>query len=179
MTITPGTSPASFAREVVIAALRFSHLPEPPDDEFYKLRYACFVSIKKKGELRGCIGTLEPAEPNLGQEIIKNAQSAAFGDPRFNAVIEEELDDLQFSVDVLSVPEPVQTPDQLDCKLYGVIVSCDYRRGVLLPDLEGVDSIHDQIGIACQKAGINPEDEFALQRFKVTRFDESWKPASG
>lgn len=179
MTITPSTNPALFVREVVSAAVKFSHLPDPPDEEFYRQCAACFVSIKKKGELRGCIGTLEPAELALGHEITRNAQSAAFGDPRFNAVIEAELDDLDFSVDVLSVPEPVQNPGQLDCKQYGVIVSCDYRRGVLLPDLEGVDSTDDQIGIACQKAGINPEDEFALQRFKVSRFDEGWHPESG
>ncbi|MFA6002022.1 MAG: AmmeMemoRadiSam system protein A, partial [Thermoleophilia bacterium] len=176
--ITPSANPAMFAREVVNAAIKYSQLPDPPNEEFYRQRAACFVSIKKQGELRGCIGTLEPAEPSLGHEIVRNAQSAAFGDPRFNAVIEDELADLKFSVDVLSVPEPVQTPDQLDCKRYGVIVSCDYRRGVLLPDLEGVDSIDHQIGIACQKAGINPEDEFAMQRFKVLRFDESWQPES-
>lgn len=176
MTVMPKTNPAHFAREVVKAALEYRHLPDPPDEEFYRQRAACFVSIKMRGELRGCIGTLEPAEENLGLELVRNAQSAAFGDPRFNAVSRGELDALKFSVDVLSLPEAVDSPEQLDCKRYGVIVSCDYRRGVLLPDLEGVDSVSHQVGIACQKAGISPEEDFSMERFKVMRFDEDWQP---
>ena len=151
-------------------------LPEPPEEEFYRQAAACFVSIKKDGMLRGCIGTLEPSEPDLGHEIIRNAQSAAFGDPRFPAVTADEYDQLSFSVDVLGAPEAVESRQELDCKQYGVIVSCDYRRGVLLPDLEGVEDVEQQLGIACQKAGIDASDEFAVQRFTVSRFGEDWKP---
>ena len=176
MSLLPEANPALFAKEIILAALEYKALPEPPDEEFYRQRSACFVSLKKDGELRGCIGTLEPAEANLGQEIIRNAQSAAFGDPRFPAVVADEFKRLRFSVDVLSVPEEIPGPEALDCSCYGVIVSCEYRRGVLLPDLEGVDSVEQQIGIACQKAGINPAEGFVIQRFTVSRFDEDWKP---
>ena len=161
------------AKQVIRAALDYETLPDPPGEEFYRLRAACFVSIKKDGELRGCIGTLEPAEQDLGQEIIRNAQSAAFGDPRFPAVTSEEFYHLFFSVDVLGSPEAVAAKDELDCKNYGVIVSHEYRRGVLLPDLEEVEDVDHQLGIACQKAGIVPSEEYAVQRFTVTRLHEN------
>jgi len=176
MNLLPESSPALFAREVIRAALEYGTLPDPPLEEFYRQRAACFVSIKKDGALRGCIGTLEPAEPDLGHEIIRNAQSAAFGDPRFPAVQADEFESLKFSVDVLSVPEAVESKTDLDCRRFGVIVGCDYRRGVLLPDLEGVDTVEHQLSIACQKAGIDPEEKFAVQRFMVTRFSEDWHP---
>lgn len=172
----PKQSPAIFAKEVIKAALGYGTLPDPPDDEFYRQHASCFVSIKKDGKLRGCIGTLEPAESDLGHEIIRNAQSAAFGDPRFPAIVADEFDRLSFSVDVLSSPEKIGSSDDLDCKRYGVIVTCEYRRGVLLPDLEGVDSVENQLGIACQKAGIDPAEEYAVQRFTVSRFSEDWLP---
>lgn len=166
-------NPAVFAKEVVRAALDFQHLPEPPDEDFYRQRAACFVSIKKEGLLRGCIGTLEPGEPDLGREIVHNAQSAAFGDPRFPAVGHDELAGLSFSVDVLSPTEKVESREKLDCTIYGVIVSCGFRRGVLLPDLEGVDTPEDQVVIACQKAGIELHEEYEMHRFTVSRYDET------
>ena len=176
MTLLPETNPAAFAREVVKAAIEYRAIPDPPDEDFYRRPAACFVSIKTGKDLRGCIGTLEPAEEDLGREIVRNAQSAAFGDPRFAPIMAAEFDGLHFSVDVLSVPEGVSSHEQLDCKRYGVIVACDYRRGVLLPDLEGVDSVEHQLGIACQKAGIEPSEEFSVQRFTVSRYTEEWKP---
>lgn len=169
----PKHNPAVFAKEVVAAALAFEHLPEPPDEDFYRQAAACFVSIKREGQLRGCIGTLEPGEPDLGHEIVHNAQSAAFADPRFPAIAVAELDSLSFSVDVLSPSEKVDDKQKLDCRQYGVIVSCGFRRGVLLPDLEGVETAEDQVAIACQKAGIEPDEEYELHRFTVTRFDEA------
>lgn len=168
----PVINPARFAREVVTAVLEGIPLPEPLGEEYYRRRAACFVSIKREGELRGCIGTLEPAEPDLGLEIVRNAQSAAFSDPRFPAVTAAELPGLSFSVDVLGEPEPVASREELDPGKYGVIVACDFRRGVLLPDLEGVDTVAHQLSIACQKAGIAGGEEFAIQRFTVTRFHE-------
>jgi AmmeMemoRadiSam system protein A len=169
---TPRTNPASFARAVIEAATGAGPLPQPPDEGFYRRRAACFVSIKKHGNLRGCIGTLEPAEEDLGGEIVRNAQSAAFADPRFPAVTAEETDELSISVDVLSEPEEVTDREQLDCREYGVIVSSGYRRGVLLPDLEGVDTVEDQLSIACQKAGIGAGEDFNIRRFTVRRYTE-------
>lgn len=179
MNKAPQTNPANFARAVVKAELEGKEAPAPPEDEYYCRRAACFVSIKSDGQLRGCIGTLEPAESDLGLEIVRNAQSAAFGDPRFPGVVIEELPRLTFSVDVLSEPEEVKSREELDPKEYGVIVSCDYRRGVLLPDLEGVDTVEHQLSIACQKAGIFDDDSFTIKRFTVTRFFEDEEKDAG
>lgn len=170
---TPIKNPAEFARQVVEAMLGSAHVPDPPDEDFYRQGAACFVCIKKEDQLRGCIGTLEPAEADLGKEIIRNARSAAFGDPRFPAVAADELARLSYSVDVLSVSEGVAGAGELDCQKYGVIVSCDYRRGVLLPDLEGVDSVEDQLSIACMKAGIASHEQFQIERFTVDRYRET------
>lgn len=176
MSLMPRTNPAVYAKEVVRAMLEHRRVPEPPAEEFYQQKLASFVSIKKDGELRGCIGTLEPVEPNLGHEIMRNARSAAFADPRFPAVSIEEFPRLIFSVDVLSTSESVNGPHQLDCETYGIIVSCDYRRGVLLPDLEGVESVEQQLTIACQKAGIAAHERFQVERFTVDRYHEEWEP---
>lgn len=135
-------------------------------------RAATFVSIHtRNGELRGCKGTLEPWHDTVEAEIIHNAISACSRDTRFAPVRPEELDDLEIHVDVLSPMEPIQDASQLDVKRYGVLVSTpDGRRGVLLPDLEGIDSVEEQIDIACRKAGIHPRREsFALERFTTTR----------
>jgi len=129
------------------------------------------VSIKQRGQLRGCIGTLTPAEPDLAHEIARNAASAAFHDPRFPPVTADELDGLSYSVDVLSPSEPTRL-EELDPRRYGVIVSSGWRRGVLLPDLAGVDTVERQVFIALQKAGISPDEPFETQRFTVTRYLE-------
>jgi AmmeMemoRadiSam system protein A len=129
-----------------------------------------FVSLKKFGALRGCIGTFEPTQENVAEEIINNAISSATRDPRFAPVTETELPDLRYSVDVLTKPEPVESTDQLDPKKYGVIVECGRRRGLLLPDLEGVNSAAQQIEICCQKAGIQPREPVKLYRFEVRRY---------
>ncbi|HVG29951.1 MAG TPA: AmmeMemoRadiSam system protein A [Pyrinomonadaceae bacterium] len=136
---------------------------------------ACFVSIKTDdGELRGCIGTVEPMRPNLAEELIANAVSAATRDPRFPPVSAEELPRLRYSVDVLSEPEPAQFED-LDPKDYGVIVEDEAgtRRGLLLPDIEGVETAAQQVQIAARKAGISPRETVRLYRFRVRRFSES------
>ncbi len=141
-------------------------LPEP-----LRIQKApCFVSIYKQGELRGCIGTVSPTCACLAEEIIQNAVSAGVNDPRFPAVETDELGDLTYSVDILEEPEDIQSPADLDVKKYGVIVSAGSRKGLLLPDLDGVDSFEDQIAIARRKAGIEPGEPIRLQRFKVTRF---------
>ncbi len=134
-------------------------------------RKACFVSLHmKNGDLRGCIGTLEPYRENLMEEIIGNAKSAAFGDPRFPPLTREEAEKIEISVDVLDKPERIEKKSQLDPKKYGVIVKRGVRRGVLLPDLPGVTDIDEQIQIAMSKAGIGLQEEVELYRFKVKRY---------
>jgi len=144
-------------------------IPEPLPEEL-KNAAAAFVSLKKDGQLRGCIGTLEPVRPHLALEIRENAIDAGTEDPRFLPVEPAELDELVYSVDVLSPPEPIAEITQLDPLKYGVIVSSGSRRGVLLPDLEGIDTPQQQVEIARQKAGIRPGEKIRLQRFEVRRF---------
>jgi len=129
-----------------------------------------FVSIHKHGELRGCIGTFEPAEKNIAEEVITNAINSATRDPRFSPVTPAELADLEYSVDVLTEPEPVTSEAELDPKRYGVIVESGGRRGLLLPDLEGVDTVAQQIEICRSKAGITPHEPVKLYRFEVSRY---------
>lgn len=129
-----------------------------------------FVSLKKDGQLRGCIGTFLPTQDNIAMEVIKNAVAAATMDPRFPPLDLNELDSVKISVDVLSPPEPVKDTSHLDPKKYGVIVVSGNRKGLLLPDLEGVDTVNRQIDIARQKAGIPPNMPYSIQRFKVERY---------
>lgn len=129
-----------------------------------------FVSLKKFGELRGCIGTTAPTTACLAEEIRQNAISAGTKDPRFAPVTVDELPFLEYSVDVLGKPEPVQSKAELDPQKYGVIVRKGGRRGLLLPDLEGVDTVEEQLDIACRKAGIDPQDTYEIARFTVTRY---------
>jgi AmmeMemoRadiSam system protein A len=133
-------------------------------------RAGVFVSLKKHGQLRGCIGTFEPTQSSIAEEIIQNAISSATGDPRFSPVSPSELDGLDYSVDILTHPEPVEDKAQLDPKRYGVIVAAGRRRGLLLPDLEGVESVDMQISICRQKAGIMPAEPVKLYRFEVRRY---------
>ena len=131
-------------------------------------RAGIFVSIKKGGQLRGCIGTFFPSEATIAHEIISNAVKSATTDPRFPPIDEAELDHLTISVDVLSEPEPC-TEDDLDPSSYGVIVESGWRRGLLLPDLEGVETVADQVAIAKNKAGIHKGEPVSLSRFTVER----------
>ena len=128
-----------------------------------------FVSLHQNGQLRCCIGTTSPTQPSVAWEIVRNAVSAGTRDPRFPALRKEELDTLEYSVDVLGQPQPVDSPAQLDPRRYGVIVTYGRKQGLLLPDLEGVDTVEQQVGIARQKGGIRPEDPYTLQRFEVVR----------
>jgi len=129
-----------------------------------------FVSIKKEGQLRGCIGTIAPACQNIAEEIIMNAISAGTRDERFSPVTPDELDSLVYSVDVLGPPERVYTPEDLDVTRYGVIVTAGRKRGLLLPNLEGVTTVAEQLSIAYQKGGISPEEDVVLERFEVVRY---------
>jgi len=159
------------AREAVESYVGQDKVLKPKEltDEM-KQRSGVFVSIKKHGELRGCIGTFEPGRANIAEEIVANAISSATQDPRFASVVVSELGDLEYSVDILTEPEPVDGIDQLDPKKYGVIVECGFRRGLLLPDLEGVATAEKQIEICRAKAGISADEPIKLYRFQVRRY---------
>ena len=144
-------------------------LPDWVPEELLNARSGAFVSIHKFGSLRGCIGTIAATEKNLALEIIHNAVSAVSKDPRFDPVEEDELKYLDINVDVLGQAEKIASPAQLDVKKYGVIVQSGYKRGLLLPDLEGVDTVEQQISIAKRKGGIAPGDKVDLFRFEVVR----------
>ena len=135
-----------------------------------RTRAGVFVSLKKNGQLRGCIGTILPTQADTAHEIVRNAVSAATEDPRFPRVGPEELEQLQISVDILGAPEKVETMAGLDPNRYGVIVRQGGRSGVLLPDLEGVDTAEEQVAIACNKAGIRAGSTIDLYRFEVVRY---------
>ena len=144
-------------------------VPDGLPEEMLKTRAGAFVSIHKHGRLRGCIGTIAPVAANVAQEIIRNAVSTSTQDPRFDPVTTDELKWLEINVDVLGKPEKISSPAELDVKRYGVIVSCGHKRGLLLPDLDGVDTPEQQISIAMQKGGIRRTDPYTLERFEVVR----------
>lgn len=146
-------------------------LPTYVTEEMKTQKRGVFVSLKKNGNLRGCIGTIFPTRDNLAWEIVRNSIEAGVNDPRFFPVEENELLDIDFSVDVLTEPEP-STKEELNPKIYGVIVQNREKRGLLLPDLEGVDTVEEQLAIALQKAGIKPSEKYSIQRFKVIRHKE-------
>lgn len=158
--------------EVYIRSQKVLPLRKSLPKELLTQQGGVFVSLKKFGELRGCIGTIAPIRENLAQEIISNAISAGTRDPRFMPVEEKELPYLEYSVDVLKDAEQIDTLEKLDVKRYGVIVSDEHRRGLLLPDLDGVDTPLQQISIALNKAGMDPDEPFMLERFEVVRHHE-------
>ncbi len=150
----------------------------PPEEELtpeMRQQAGVFVSIKKRGQLRGCIGTIEPVEENVAQEIIRNAISAATRDPRFPPISPEELDDLDISVDLLTTPESIDSLEQLDPERYGLIVQSlenPWKRGLLLPDLPGIQTAEEQFHhTKVYKAGIVDDDEpIQMYRFEVIRY---------
>lgn len=148
-----------------------TRIPVPSDvpSELLSRQAGAFVSIKKDGALRGCIGTFLPTRRNLAEEILQNAISAGTQDPRFDSVQESELGSLVYDVDVLTEPVPVASPKELDPKRYGIIVQAGDRRGLLLPDLAGIDTVEEQIAIARKKGNINDREPVQLYRFEVER----------
>ncbi|MBQ8706728.1 MAG: AmmeMemoRadiSam system protein A [Succinivibrionaceae bacterium] len=144
-------------------------MPKELPRDLLDVRAGAFVSIHKRGDLRGCIGTIAPVADCLAREIMDNAVSAAARDPRFDPITPDELKWLEINVDVLSAAEDISSEAELDVKKYGVIVSAGGRRGLLLPDLEGVDTVRQQVEIARRKAGIPPGQKVKLQRFQVVR----------
>ena len=145
-------------------------LPEHLPEEMLREQAGVFVSIHKNGKLRGCIGTIQATKKNIAEEIVENGISAAAKDPRFRPIRPEELDALEISVDVLSKPEKIRSKDDLDVKRYGVIVTKGFRRGLLLPNLDGVDTVDEQVSIALSKAGLSEQEKnFEMERFEVVR----------
>lgn len=165
--------PVALARKSIAYYLQNRKKLPLPDDlppELIEQQAGVFVSLKKGERLRGCIGTFLPNKDNIALEIIENAVSAAIHDPRFSPVTLDELESLSISVDILSTPEIVEDTSQLNPRKYGVIVSCGCKKGLLLPDLEGIDTVEQQIDIARQKAGIHAGEDFSIERFKIERY---------
>lgn len=155
--------------EEYVTNAKIIKMPDDLPEEIITNRAGVFVSLKKNGDLRGCIGTIMAATDCIAEEIIQNAISAGTQDPRFYPVQPEELPELVYSVDVLMQAEPIQSIKELDVKKYGVIVRAGRRTGLLLPNLEGVDTPEYQVGIALQKAGISSNEEYSMERFEVIR----------
>ncbi len=160
---------ARLSLETYVQTGKRAKLPEDLPTEMLSNRAGVFVSLKMHGSLRGCIGTTEPVTQNIAREILRNAVSSGVEDPRFPPVSEDELPELVYSVDVLGEAEPVTSPDYLDVKRYGVIVTSGRKKGLLLPNLEGVDTVDQQIAIAKKKAGIYNNEKYSLERFEVVR----------
>ena len=168
----PYVALARKALETYVKEGRILRDDEVEDKTLCQQHAAVFVSIQEKGQLRGCIGTLQATKEHIAQEIISNAIAAGSRDPRFPPVQKEELAHLVYHVDVLCEPEQITSFAQLDVKRYGIIVSDAYHQGVLLPDLEGVDTIQQQVAIALHKAGIDENASYTLERFEVIRHEE-------
>jgi MEMO1 family protein len=164
--------PAELAKAAVELFVRTGErMPEPDGVPKEQITPAgAFVSLKIDGMLRGCIGTIEPTQPTAVLEIIRSAILAASQDPRFAPVESDELTQIDYSVDLLESPEPISGPEMLDPAVYGCVVESGDRRGLLLPDLEGVDTVDEQIAICRQKTCINPDEPVTLYRFKVKRY---------
>jgi len=159
------------ARKAIEAFINKGKKIEIPSDlpPELKERAGVFVSLHKNGQLRGCIGTFLPTKANIAEEIISNAIYASTEDPRFPPVTSKEMPELDISVDVLTLPEPANI-SELDPKKYGIIVSCGMKRGLLLPDLEGVDTAERQMDICRQKAGIRENEPVSIEKFCVKRY---------
>jgi len=166
---------AKYAIEEYVKTGKIVNIPENFPPEFYEKNHGVFVSLRKNKELRGCIGTYLPAHKNLAEEIIMNAVAACSRDHRFIPVSVDELADLSVEVSLLSEPERISSISELDPKKYGVIVKCpDGRCGLLLPNLEGIDTVEQQFAIACQKGGISSETEKNIEicKFSVEKYSQ-------
>ena len=160
---------ARYTIETFVGTGKLPEMPKGLPEELYHSRAGAFVSLKEDGRLRGCIGTIRAVRESLAEEIMYNAVSACSEDPRFSPVEEWEVERLTISVDVLGETEKISSPEELDVSRYGVIVTRGAKRGLLLPNLEGVDTIEQQIAIAKQKAGIKDHESVELERFEVIR----------
>jgi len=175
--IDPFVALARLSVETFVSTGREADLPDGVPAELLAGRAGVFVSLHERGELRGCIGTISATCGSIAEEIIQNGVSACSRDPRFDPVRADELDYLEYSVDVLGAAEPISSPAELDPQRYGVIVTKGWKRGLLLPNLDGVDTVDYQLEIAKRKAGISPYDEdVSLERFEVVRHTAGGEP---
>jgi AmmeMemoRadiSam system protein A len=161
------------ARDAIAAFVKEQKVVEPPAELVGEAGEPAgvFVSLHdEQGRLRGCVGTVQPTRPTVPEEIVRSAINSATEDPRFPPVRPDELEGLEIHVDVLTPMEPIEGVEQLDPRRYGVMVESTFRRGLLLPDLPGVDTVEEQVAIACRKAGIEPDEEMQLYRFEVNRY---------
>jgi AmmeMemoRadiSam system protein A len=160
------------ARKTVETFVRENKIIDPPAElqPEMKEKAGVFVSLHRQGQLRGCIGTFAPTTENIAREVIRNAVESCSRDPRFPPMRPEELEHLEISVDVLTEPVPVKSAAELDAKKYGVIVKSGPRRGLLLPDLPGVNTVEEQIAICRSKAWIDDDEPVELFRFEVRRY---------
>lgn len=167
------TDLARKAVEEYIVSGKETEVEETELPEILKKEAGVFVTLKKNGKLRGCMGTFRPVQKNAAYEIISNAMTAAENDPRFPEVEKEELNEISISVDILSEPEPVRDKSELDPKKYGILVKGGHQTGLLLPDLEGIDTADKQLNVAKRKAGLGEDAEVEIYRFTVSRFEEN------
>lgn len=175
--IDPYVALARLTVETYVNERRVADVPEDTPEELLSQRAGAFVSLHAHGNLRGCIGTISATCSNVAEEIIQNGISSCSRDFRFRPVRPDELDYLEYSVDVLGDAEPISSPDELDPKRYGVIVTKGWARGLLLPNLDGVDTVEVQLAIAKQKAGIPVDDtDVDLERFEVVRHTRGGAP---
>jgi len=164
------------AKQAVESYIQEGKIIAPPADlplEYLQKKAAAFVSLHQNNELRGCIGTYLPTKENIAQEVIANAIAAASEDPRFNPITKEDLPNLKYEVYILEKPQLVKSIDELNPKIFGVIVSGSQskRLALLLPDLEGIDTIEQQLNCVCQKAGIDPtREKLIVQKFRAQEF---------
>lgn len=160
------------AKDTIETYVKEGRILDPPSQLTCEMqeKAGVFVCLKKGGQLRGCIGTFTPSTLNVASEVIRNAISAAINDPRFDPVEADELDQIDYTVDVLTSPMPVHDISVLDPGKYGIIVRCGLRRGLLLPALEGVETIEDQLAITRRKAGIGPSEPVEIECFEVKRY---------
>jgi len=164
------------AKEAVEKYIEERKIIDPPKDlpkEFFERKAGVFVTIMSGKELKGCIGTYLPTQDNIAQEIIQNAIAAATEDYRFSPIQKEELDSLSYSVYILKTPVAIKDQGELNPRKFGIIVKAGRRSGLLLPDLEGVDTVEQQIAIACEKGGIDPRQEnITIYKFTVEKYEE-------
>lgn len=163
-----------FARKVIENYILKTELPEIDESlpgEMLKVIAGVFVSIKSNGGLRGCMGTISPTTTSVAKEITANAIKASTEDPRFDPIEPYELDDLIISVDILKPAEKISSIDELDVKRFGIIVTSDYKRALLLPNLDGINTVEEQLEIVLRKAGISKKEEYEMERFEVIRHE--------
>lgn len=160
---------ARTALELYVRNHEVLDVPENITPDLINHKAGVFVSIHKNNKLRGCIGTIQPTTASIAEEIIQNAISSGTRDYRFHSISEEELPLLEISVDVLFPPEPIDSITELDTSIYGVIVRYKHKSGLLLPNLDGIDTVEEQVRVARHKAGIRENEPYTLERFKVVR----------